>query len=59
MTELTRRERARLEAREAELVAEIESRKTASEKAADRILNPEPRDGRGAGGWDAWKGKAV
>lgn len=37
---MTRSERARLEAREAELVAEIESRKSASEKAADRILSP-------------------
>lgn len=51
----TRRER--LEARAAQIEAELDSRKTASQKAADRILNPTERR-RGAA-WETWKGTAV
>jgi hypothetical protein len=56
MTE-ARSRRDRLEARAAQIEAELESRKTASEKAADRILNPTERP-RGAA-WETWKGTAV
>lgn len=52
------RSRRELEERAAQIEAELESRKTASEKAADRILNA-PERKREGGGWDAWKGTAV
>lgn len=58
MTDMTRSERARLEARAAQIEAELEGRKTASEKAADRILNPTERK-RAGGGWERFKGTAV
>lgn len=55
--ERTRRE---LEERAEAIEAELESRKSASQKAADRILNPPERgaDSRGAG-WQTFDATAV
>lgn len=52
------RNRLELEERAAEIEAELESRKTASQKAADRILNPRERS-RSGRGWESWEGTAV
>lgn len=58
MTEAS--ERRRLEERAEAIEAELESRKSASEKAADRFLNPPERgaDARGTG-WQEFKATAV